>query len=228
MRRTKLTNEEGEIIQVCPSQRDKILDECSRSLFGKFLKNRLFNQQAVKNILGATWKFGSDLKIIDVGEGLFQFKFAMESQLTWVLNNGPWSFDNYLLLLRRWEKGMNANTIKFTNCPMWVRVWGLPFELFSEDVVSDIGRGIGPVVEVDCKGAASDQAKFLRIRVEVPLEKLLSRGSKIKGLEGEVVWVDFKCERLISFCFRCGVLGHEVKICAATGKANTQENQYGD
>ncbi|XP_075662916.1 uncharacterized protein LOC142632378 [Castanea sativa] len=173
MQRIKLTNEEGEIIQVCPSQRGKILEECSLSLFGKFLTNRPFNQRAAKNILRTTWKFGSDLKIIDMGEGLFLFKFAMESQLTWVLNNGPWSFDNYLLLLRRWEKGMNANTIKFTHCSMWVQVWGLPFELFSEDVASDIGRGIGPMVEVDCKGATSDLAKFLRIRVEVPLEKPL-------------------------------------------------------
>ena len=46
--------------------------------------------------------------------------------------------------------------IKFTHCPMWVQVWGLPFELFSEDIARDIGRGIGPVVEVDCKGAASN------------------------------------------------------------------------
>ena len=82
MRRIKLTNEEGEIIQVCPSQRDKILEECSLSLFGKLLMNRPFNQQAAKNLLCTTWKFDSDLKIINVGEGLFQFKFAMESQLT--------------------------------------------------------------------------------------------------------------------------------------------------
>ena len=71
MRRIKLAKEEGEIIQVCPSQREKLLEECSLSLFGKFLMNRPFNQRAAKNLLCTTWKFGSDLKIIDVGEGLF-------------------------------------------------------------------------------------------------------------------------------------------------------------
>ena len=86
-----------------------------------------------------------------MGEGPFQFKFTMESQLVWVLNNGPWSFDNYYLLLRRWEKGMNASSIEFTHCPLWVQEWGLPFELFSEDVAKDIGMGIGKVVEVVCK-----------------------------------------------------------------------------
>lgn len=46
---------------------------------------------------------GNDLKIADVGDGLVQFKFSLESQLVWVLNNGPWSFNNHLLLLRQGE-----------------------------------------------------------------------------------------------------------------------------
>nr|POE62224.1 uncharacterized protein CFP56_71170 [Quercus suber] len=152
----------------------------------------------------------------------------MESQLVWVFNNGPWSFDNYYLLLRLWEKGMNASTIKFTHCPLWVQVWGLPFEFFSEDVAMDIGKGIGKVVEVDCKGVAADQAKFLRIRVEVSLDKPLRWGSKIKGPDGEVVWVVFKYERLISFSFRCGFLGHESKACEKPRDRTEQENQYGE
>lgn len=68
---------------------------------------------------------------------------------------------------------MNASTIKFTHYPLWVQVWRLPFELFSEDVATDIGKGIGKLVEVDCKGVAIDQAKFLRIRVEILLDKPL-------------------------------------------------------
>jgi len=43
---------------------------------------------------------GSDLKIIKVGDGLLQFKFALESQVSWVVNNEPWSFDNQILVLR--------------------------------------------------------------------------------------------------------------------------------
>ena len=81
---------------------------------------------------------------------------------------------------------------------------------------------------MDCKGIAADQAKFLRIRVEVPLDKPLRRGSKIKGPDGEVVWVAFKYERLISFCFRCGILRHETKTCEKPRGAEEQENQFGE
>lgn len=55
-------------------------------------------------------------------------------------------------------------------------MWGLLFDLINEEVGWDIGREIGSVVEVDCKAFASDQARFLRIRVEVPLDKPLCRG----------------------------------------------------
>nr|POE93824.1 hypothetical protein CFP56_16138 [Quercus suber] len=44
---------------------------------------------------------------------------------------------------------------------------------------------IGQVVEVDYKGLTSDQARFLRIRVEIPLNKLLRRGTQFKNPEGE-------------------------------------------
>ena len=62
----------------------------------------------------------------------------------------------------------------------------------------------------------------------MPLDKPLRRGSKIKGPDGEVVWVAFKYERLINFCFRCGVLGHESKICKKPIGTDEQENQYGE
>ena len=56
---------------------------------------------------------------------------------------------------------------------MWVQVWGLPFDLINKDAGLDIARGIGKVVPVDCKALASDQAHFLRIRVEIPMDKPL-------------------------------------------------------
>lgn len=80
----------------------------------------------------------------------------MESQLKWVINNNPWSFDNHILLLRRWEKGMTTFSVKFLTNPIWVQVWGLPFDLINEEVGRDIGQGIGRVIEVDCKAIASN------------------------------------------------------------------------
>ena len=92
---------------------------------------------------------------------------------------------------------------------MWVQVWGLPFDLINEEAGMDIGYGIGTVVEVDYKALASDQAYFLRIQVEIPLNKPLRRGSQIVSLEEDRVKVEYKYERLVVLCFQCGRVGHE-------------------
>ena len=124
--------EEGEVIQVRSEHRKQILEECSLSLLGRFLTTKPINLRAAKNLLRSIWKMGSDLKITDVGDGLIQFKFAIESQLVWVLNNNPWSFNNQLFLLRRWEKGMTAFSINFQYVLIWVQVWGLLFDLITK------------------------------------------------------------------------------------------------
>ena len=196
-------------------------------LVGRFLKTKPISLRAAKNLLRSVWKMGSDLKITDVGDGLIQFKFAIESQLVWVLNNGPWSFDNHTLLLRRWEKGIIAFSVNFQYVPIWVQVWGLPFNLINEKAGRDIGKGIGRVIEVDCKTIASDQARFLRIRVEMPIDKPIRCSAPVISLEGDQVWVAFQYERLQGLCFHCSLLGHESKSCIVRLR-DGEETPYGE
>ena len=106
-----LTMDEDEVMPICSVRREKVLEEFSLSLIGKFLTMKSINIRAAKNLLRSMWKLGEDLKIIEVGEGLLQFKFSMESQLMWVWNNRPWCFDDHLLVLQRWEKGMPIRNV---------------------------------------------------------------------------------------------------------------------
>lgn len=164
----------------------------------------------MKDLLQSVWKMGNDLKMVDVGDGLIQFKVAMESQLRWVMNNGPWSFDDQLLVLRRWEKRYDSE-ISFLPSST-----NLGSSLGSTDVINevgqDIGSSLGHVVEVDSKAIASDQARFLRISIEIPLTKPLRRGAPIVSLEGDEVRVAFKYERLVGLCYNCGMQGHEIRV----------------
>ncbi|XP_030940118.1 uncharacterized protein LOC115965051 [Quercus lobata] len=110
IQRMQLTADEDEAITVRSLRRKEILEEYSLSLIGKFLTTRLINIRAAKNLLRSTRKLGEDLKVLELGDGLLQFKFAMESQLNWVWSNGPWCFDNHILAMRRWEKGTRGRT----------------------------------------------------------------------------------------------------------------------
>ncbi|KAK9987167.1 hypothetical protein SO802_032118 [Lithocarpus litseifolius] len=163
--------------------------------------NGPYNQRAAKELLRSVWKFGTDLRIVDVGDGLFQFKFTLESQLKWVLKNGPWSFDNHLLVLCQWERGMTVKSITFTVLPIWVQVWGLAFDLLSEEVARDIGKSLGQVVEIDHKAFTLEQARFIRIKVEIAIDKPLRQGGFFVNPEGDKVCIGIRYERLVGLCF---------------------------
>lgn len=193
-----------------------------------FLTTRPINIRAAKNLLRSTWKLGEDLKVLELGDRLLQFKFAMESQLNWVWSNGPWCFDNHILAMRRWERGMSTRTVTFTHLPFWIQVGGLPFDLITKEAGHDIGRGLGKVIDVDCKALKTDQARFLRIKVEVPLEKPLRCEGPVVIPEGDEAKVAFRYERLVGWCFACGRIGHECKKCRVAIEVENREKPYGE
>ena len=149
LQKLKLTKEEGEEIYITSTTQSNILEECSLSLFGKLLSNRHQNSRALKNTLRMAWKLGSDLRIVDVGNDIMQFKFSSRFQMEWVEKSGLWNFENNLLLLCHWRASLTLTNIVFTHSPFWVQVWGLPFEFMNEEVGKDIGGTIGNFLEVD-------------------------------------------------------------------------------
>lgn len=78
---------------------------------------------------------------------------------------------------------------------------GLPFESMFEEVGRDLGNRLGKYIESDKRSWLLEQAKFMRIRVDLPINKPLRRGGNIVNSDGEKYWVTFKYERLPSFCY---------------------------
>ena len=74
-----LTAEEGEIIKFRSNNQAKILEERSLSLMGRFHMSKPLNTRVAKKLLQLVWKFGQDLRIIEVGDGLFQLIFPWKS-----------------------------------------------------------------------------------------------------------------------------------------------------
>lgn len=124
---------------------------------------------------------------------------------------------------------MSAQNITFPSISLWVQVWGLPFDLLNEEATKDIGSRLGRVVGIDQTALFSNQARFLRVRVEIPLNQLLRRRGPVVSLEGERSWVEFKYERINRLCFLCGRLRHETKTCNLPKPCTTDgEQPYGE
>ena len=119
------------------------------SLIGKFLMCKPFNKMAAKNTIRRTWGVDDALEISKVGPNLFQFKFHFEFEMDRILRGGPWSFDNQLLMLQRWKKGMMVGNIKMVTMLLWVQIWGASFDMISPQVAKEVGGRLGVVEEVE-------------------------------------------------------------------------------
>ncbi|KAH7855480.1 hypothetical protein Vadar_025363 [Vaccinium darrowii] len=181
--------------------------------------------------LRIVWGSPTGLRMVDVGENLFHFRFSNEVDLQKVLNGGPWCFDNMLLLLNQWEMGMKAEGVEFNTVDFWIQLWGLPFECITSEFGTEIGKRIGEVLEINKATESKEWGRYIRIRVRIPLNRPLRRGGYVMLGMGDKCWVDYKYERLPSFCFYCGFLDHETKDCNVRGKdvlkGIAKENSYG-
>ncbi|KAK7858424.1 uncharacterized protein CFP56_012316 [Quercus suber] len=228
----KLTTEEEEVIAISDEGRLEAIEDCTLSLMGKFLTCKPFNKRVAKNTMRRAWGLDDRLRITEVGPNLFQFKFTSEFDLNRIWRGGPWCFDNQLLMLKRWSKGMTVGNIRMETATLWVQIWGAPLDMFSSQVAKEVGSRLGVVKEVEHRRRQDELNYFMRVRVALPISKPICKGSFIAGSNGERHWVMFKYERLPLFCYYCGMLGHDIKNCAAhfavTKNGGTTEYQYGD
>lgn len=90
-----------------------------------------------------------------------------------------------------------------------------------------LGMMIGKVLEVDTlEHNGSFRRNFMRVRVDMDIEELLLKGTWVQRRGEERVCVEFKYERLSSFCFKCGRISHTDKTCHVEGSL-VEEGGYG-
>ncbi|XP_058733973.1 uncharacterized protein LOC131605657 [Vicia villosa] len=192
---------------------DEICEEESfqRTLAGRLWTDSNFNARAFKSTMLNAWKLKNPVDIQDLSKNLFLFKFTTKRDLDTILRNGPWSFDRSLLVLNRISGEEQPSELKMHYGSFWVRIYELPLMLRSETMARKIGNIIGVFEEMDGRETCRT-GRFLRIKVTIDLKNPLKRGTVVKFKEKDKR-VHFKYERLPTFCFMCGRLGHQLKDC---------------
>nr|GLL37714.1 uncharacterized protein LOC109159904 [Ipomoea trifida] len=96
-------------------------------------------------------------------------------------------------------------------------------------VLSAIGGFIGRVIKMDDRNFDGSMRVFFRVRIELEVAKPLKKGMRVKKDDGEWAKVDFKYERLPTFCFICGILGNGDRFCQKRprGESATSVKSYG-
>ncbi|PON97136.1 Zinc knuckle CX2CX4HX4C [Trema orientale] len=144
-----------------------------------------------------------------------------------VLDRSPWS------ILKDVPPSTSLREVDFSSTYFWVRFTGLPRDAISEDNVRLITSNIGRLISTDRRSlGVFFLGDYVRARVEIPMARPLAAGFFQKRKRGSPRWIQFKYERLQDFCFKCGLLGHDYRICRASEGAtvsngNTRVALYG-
>jgi hypothetical protein len=83
----------------------------------------------------------------------------------------------------------------------------------KEKVGTKLANYIGAFTEYDKNNNSSFWRQYMRIRVKVDVRLPLKKDAKVMDKEGKWCTVKFKYEKLGTFCFVCGVIGHAENKC---------------
>uniref|UniRef100_A0A803NRU7 Zinc knuckle CX2CX4HX4C domain-containing protein n=1 Tax=Cannabis sativa TaxID=3483 RepID=A0A803NRU7_CANSA len=129
-----------------------------------------------------------------------------------VIDGSPWTYDRKPFIFTRLKEGENPRFVEINHVDMWIQLHNLKSGNMTLSVVTALGNFIGSFVESDQNnfvGVWRDYSCWVRLDVRKPIKRRM----KIINEDSSWYWVNFKYERLPTFCFICGIIGHSEKFC---------------
>jgi hypothetical protein len=193
-----------------------------RCLVGRIMSERRVQKEAFKAFMARLWKTTGKVAFKELEDNFWLLEFSSEAEKKRVQEGCPWLFDRNILILKEVEDNTPPAQMDFSKSPCWIQVRDIPLICINKEVGNKIGETIGEVEEVDISGEGPGRGCSLRIKVHIDITKPLDKGRAL-WLNGKMVWVNFRYEKLPHFCFNCGRIFHNKEQCSDQ-KGPSQEN----
>ncbi|GAU45877.1 hypothetical protein TSUD_401030, partial [Trifolium subterraneum] len=133
-------------------------------LVGRFLCDRPIHAGSMMVRIADLWKPVKKVAITEAKPGIFLFQFGHPLDMEAVIQGGPWTFDNYLLILEQIPLGMQIDSIPLQHVDLWVQIHNLPTGLMREAVGIKLANYIGKFVEYDKNNNSSFWRQYMRVK----------------------------------------------------------------
>ncbi|GLT37624.1 hypothetical protein SLA2020_119290 [Shorea laevis] len=184
----------------------------SYCLMGTVLIRKRYNKEAMENTPAGVWRPVKGMHMRVLGKNLFVFYFFHPVDMQRVLAVDPWKFSNHVMALWEAQGGKRITKEDLYEVPFWIQIHGLPPDRLTSGTGKRIGEVLGRFLEVDDGGGDAWGEEYIRVRVAIDARKPLRQGMKL-SLQAGPIWVDFRYERLLNFCYCCGMLDHVERDC---------------
>lgn len=223
-----IANEENEEL-VLDVEGEESANRFELCLVGKFLTEKSLNVRAMKSKMADLWKPAMGINIKTLVPGLFLFQFYHKNDLDWMMSNGPWSFDNTILVTSTIPAGGDPTKVSLNEVAFWIQIYDLPSGYMSEVVGKQLGNFFGSFVSFDPSNIKSIWREYMRVRIKVDVRLPLKRKKKICKKDKSEFIVNCKYEKLGEFCFICGLLSHTERFCKKkiSGEMDGNSREWG-
>lgn len=103
--------------------------------------------------------------------------------------------------------------ISFDTSTFYVQVHGFPPVYLHEKSATSIGNKICEVHHNTINRRCIVVQRYLRFRVDILIKSPIPAWYFMMRNNGNDLWIQFKFERLLDFCYRCGLLTHVIGRC---------------
>lgn len=194
-----------------------LIRENALTLMGRLTNPSLQRLWSLIPYLSNRWNLKGKAIGSDLGNGCFQFRFEYEEDLTKVLDNRPYHFDQWMVILQKWEPVIS--TTFPSQIPFWIELQGLPMHFWKQQMIYKIGEELGTVLDHDISPAAA------KIKVEINGLEPLTKQTVVEFSDGKEALVTLDYKNLKKHCFHCQRLSHEINSCPGLIKEKEPNNQ---
>jgi hypothetical protein len=214
MARLRLTAAESRAV-VIDDVDDLGLVDPDRSFVGKVLAPNVLHIQTISAAMRPAWGNPKGLLLNPAGDNLFIAEFGSQADRDRIMEGSPWVVGRHAVLLKKYDAEVQPQQVVFDRLAVWARILSLPNRLMNVERGKAIAEPLGLVRRVEADSLGRCWGGFMRLRVEVKVDEPLMRAvtvfsSRLKCTESYAV----QYERLPTYCFSCGLIGHSTLACA--------------
>lgn len=182
-------------------------------IVGRLLTEKVINFQIFQNMMACIWKPGKGMMVKELGNNCYLFQFFHELDVEKVIDGGPWNYQQIPIILHELQPNENPRRVELTKLLVWVQIHNVPSGYQSEQVVKDVGNFLGEYVASDPRNYMRIWRDFMRVRVFLDVRVPIKRDIIIQRPNCPDVCFNFEYERLNTFCYFCGIIGHGDRNC---------------
>lgn len=179
---------------------------------GKVLSSKAVSRETFQVQIPIILQAKKQINIEVIGENLSLLDFQSLIDCHCALWDGPWNFFKDLVVFKASIGLQKPADMKFEEMTICVQCHNVPLAFVKASIIHSIGEDIGRMIEIEASEDGRCKGKFARMRMSLDLSKPLRQGVWVqKENENESICIILLYERLPTFCYKCGKIGHVLR-----------------